>query len=729
VYRQDCRHPIGARLCIAIAAVSICCVANSWVALAGEITLLAGANGETMAADGAVAIARFKGPQGIAADRAGNIFVTDGHAIRKVSALGEVTTLAGRAEEWGTTDGLGGTARFNNPQGLAVDAAGNVYVADRDNQCIRKITPSGMTTTLAGSATSSGSADGLGSAARFWRPTALAVGATGIVYVADTRNFTIRRISPAGAVTTLAGRPEPSVRSLREYLTYLKGAGAVQYIDGPASVARFGTIEGIAVDQAGNVFVADYTNHVIRKISAAGVVSTVAGRAGAVGSVDGTGADARFFYPSGIAADLNGNLYVADSHAGIVRRISPSGVVTTIAGLANQLGNVDGRGSDARFYALHALALDQQGKVLLTDYASLPGSSSTSGYYEPPGPSGTVRRIDVAGNVSTIAGRATEAEGSIDGAANVARFKDASGIAVGARGTLLVTDLKAGTIRRIDAAGEVTTTAGKADVHGQQDGPGADARFRQPTNIAVDSTGVVYVTDPVASVVRRISPDGIVTTWAGRADVKGSADGPGSVARFRTPTGIAVDKYGTVFISDEWDDVIRRITPTGEVSTFAGRAGQRGSADGPVDVARFNVPAGLAVDALGNLYVCDFGNRTIRKITPQGQVSTAAGKAGTREPAADGTGPAARFSSPLGVAADRLGNLYVADAYTVRRITPAGVVTTIAGVSEQPGIKLGRTPGRLDIAEGVAVIDSNTLAVTQGKAVVKITLDSGAAAN
>ena len=693
-------------LSFGLCAVQLCLANASTAMLSGEITLLAGTTGDSAATNGPVASARFEAPQGIAVDRFGNIFISDGHAIRKLSAAGQVTTLAGRVDEWGSTDGAGGVARFNNPQGLAVSAAGNVYVADRDNQTIRKITPAGFVSTLAGSADSTGSSDGIGTAARFFRPSAVAVDASGNVFVADTRNFTLRKISPAGVVTTIAGRAPSIVDS------------EPGYADGPARAARFGFIEGIAVDSAGNVYVADNSSHVIRKLNTRGVVSTVAGQAYAMGSVDDSGARARFFYPSGIAVDATGTLYVADSHARIVRRVSPSGLVTTLAGLADHQEVIDGRGSDARFNSLHALALDQRGNVLVTDFVDLPRSSN-GGYYQAPGPSGVIRRIDTSENVTTIAGRGTAPEGSNDGAANVARFEEATGIAASKAGALYVTDMKAGTIRRISLAGEVTTLAGKDDVHGHRDGPAVDARFNQPTGIAVDDAGAIYVTDPVASVVRRIGTDGVVTTWAGSPGIRGAADGIGAAARFHTPWGIAVDKHGNVFVSDEWEDVIRMITPAGQVTTLAGRAGQHGSADGPGNMARFDVPGGLTLDPSGNLYVCDYGNRAIRKITPQGLVSTVAERAGLRG-ILDRIGHGARFDNPTAIAVDDLGNLYVADAYTVRRVTPAGVVTTIAGVPDQPGLKLGPTPGRLNSVGGLALIDSRTLALTQGQSVVKI---------
>ena len=153
-----------------------------------------------------------------------------------------------------------------------------------------------------------------------------------------------------------------------------------------------------------------------------------------------------------------------------------------------------------------------------------------------------------------------------------------------------------------------------------------------------------------------------------------------------------------MFVSDGWDGVIRRITPAGDVTTYAGKSGQRGSADGPIQMARFNTPGGIAVDAAGNLYVCDYGNRTIRRITPQGSGSTVAGSAQpmgkeNMRPVRDGAGTAARFDSPLAIASDERGNLFVVDAYTIRRITLAGVVSTIAGKPDQRGIKLGKTQG------------------------------------
>jgi sugar lactone lactonase YvrE len=669
----------------------------------GQLSLIAGDLGAAGGVDGPITTARFTALAGVTVDGQGNVYVSDGHAVRKISTDGVVTTLAGVASEWGDADGAGATARFNSPQGLATDAAGNVYVADRDNQAIRKITPDGMVSTLAGSSSSMGADDGSGVRARFFRPCGVAVDGAGNVFVADTRNYTVRKISPAGVVSTLAGRADE--------------AGSA---NGPASSARFASPQGIAVDAAGNVYVTDFDSHAIRKISTSGVVTTLAGSS--MGSADGNGASAQFAYPTGLAIDRDGNLYVADSHSLTVRKITPGGLVTTVAGLADHPGTADGPAATARFNSVHAVAVDRSGNIYATDDAYVQSAGATR--YVKPGPSATVRRIDARGVVSTIAGHRSDLDPSPDGVGAAARFESPSGIVVDRAGTMFVTDATAGTVRRITAAGEVTTFAGKAGATGHSDGLRSDARFDQPTGIALDSAGTLFLTDPVTAVIRKITREGLVSTFAGYAGTKGSADGVGAAARFNAPTGIAVDDHGNLYVTDEWANTIRRITSAGDVTTLAGRAGERGSMDGLADRARFVVPAGITVDRTGNVYVCDYGNRTIRKITQGGDVSTLAGRAG-RQGSADGIGPAAEFTGPLAIAADDAGNLYVSDGNTIRRVTPAGVVTTVAGAPDEAGVKLGNLPGRLENTSGIALIDANTLAVTERYSVLKIVLTPG----
>ena len=300
-------------------------------------------------ADGTNITARFHFPSGVALDGVGNVYVADtyNNSIRKITPAGVVTTLAGGTS--GGADGTGSAAQFRGPTGVAVDSSDNVYVADKSNHTIRKITPSGVVTTLAGLAEYRGNADGTGSVARFWYPTGVAVDDQDHIYVADTSNDAIRKITPGGVVATLAG-----------------GTGGSA--DGVGTSAQFSDPTGVAVDGAGNVYVADYYNSTIRKVTAGGTVTTVAGLAEVTGSADGTGSNARFHYPSDVAVDEMGVVYVADVANQLIRRVATNGSVTTLAGLAGVSGAADGTGPDARFDAPTGVAVDSTGNLLVADY-------------------------------------------------------------------------------------------------------------------------------------------------------------------------------------------------------------------------------------------------------------------------------------------------------------------------------------------------------------------------
>ncbi len=291
-------------------------------------------------------------PAGIARDGSGNLYVADAasNTIRKVDSAGAVSTLAGAPGTVGSQDAAGADARFNQPTGVAVDSAGNVYVADSGNATIRKITPGGGVTTLAGSPSGRGSADGAGSAALFSQPGGIAVDNAGTVYVTDALNATIRKITPNGTVSTLAG-----------------AAGSRGEADGPGPTARFNFPTGVAVDAAGNLYVADTYNATIRKIGPDGTVSTVAGSAGITGAVDLTGLNALFDQPFGVAVDAAGNVYVADTGNSTIRRIAPGGAVSTLAGIGGIAGLAEGAGDHALFNQPRGLVGDGAGNLYVAD--------------------------------------------------------------------------------------------------------------------------------------------------------------------------------------------------------------------------------------------------------------------------------------------------------------------------------------------------------------------------
>lgn len=311
--------------------------------------------------------------------------------------------------------------------------------------------------------------------------------------------------------------------------------------------------------------------------------------------------------------------------------------------------------------------------------------------------------------------------GSADGTGSAARFNNPEGIAADGAGNLYVAERASSTVRKVTMQGVVTTLAGATGAEGSTDGTGAAARFRNPSRLEADQSGNVFVTDLGNSTIRKITPSGVVTTVAGTVGVCGTADGTGTAAQFCQPQGIAIDTSGNLFVTDTGNHTVRKIDTAGVVTTVAGAAGVCGSADGLATAAQFCQPQDIAVDKLGNLYVADTANSTVRKITAAGVVSTLAGRAGECG-TADGSGAAARFCLENGIAVDKAGNLFVADTgnSTVRKITPSGVVSTVAGVAGNSGNVLGPLPGGLDHPLGITVIDTDTLAVTSHNIVLKL---------
>ncbi len=302
----------------------------------------------------------ISGAAALAVDTAGNLYVVDKTdcTIQRITPGGMVTTLAGSSGVKGSADGVGSSATFNTPEGIAVDSGGTVYVADTGNSTIRMVTAAGVVSTLAGSAGVTGSADGTGPAATFNNPFGIAVDMNGNLYIADTNNSTIRVIHPGGVVTTLAGNPRSSGNA-----------------DGTGHAAQFAVPQGVSVDVGGTVYVADTFNDTIRKITPDGQVTTLAGNAGTpgaanggvAGSTDGTGVAALFNQPDGVVASSDGNVYIADTGNSTMRKITPSGVVTTIAGVPGMRGASDGTGSTALFSSPAGTAMDAGGVLFVAD--------------------------------------------------------------------------------------------------------------------------------------------------------------------------------------------------------------------------------------------------------------------------------------------------------------------------------------------------------------------------
>jgi DNA-binding beta-propeller fold protein YncE len=622
--------------------------------VARGLSLLAGDLGGPGSRDGEAAGASFHSPAGLALDRAGNLIVADTYnaTIRRITPEGRVTTLAGQSGQEGTRDGSGPEARFREPSGVAVDAAtGVIYVADAGNHAIRALAPDGQVTTFAGAAGQRGVADGAGAAARFDRPQGVAVGTDGTVYVADTNNQTIRRISAKdGTVTTLAG-----------------AAGLWGFQDGPGTSASFGAPWAVAVDAAQNLYVADTFNHAIRKITA-GMVTTVAGEHGEDGCLDGDVATARFNYPMGVLCLDDGTLLVCDSGNGRIRTLRGREVGT--------YGGVDSLKSP------EGMAMDPAGHLYVAD---------TSHH--------AIRRFDPGRAMTPWAGGPLEGRRA---------FGEASKIVVDPiTGEGFVADGERGQLRRLSVEGRLRILELQ----------GASA-LKGVGGLALDGQGTLFAANHSTGAILKITASGAVTTLAGPEGGMDCGE-PGSIVR---PLDLALDSGGNLYVTDADDDTVKKVTPEGTVTCLAGTPGTPGHRDGRGEEAKFVMPSGIVVTTGDQIIVVDQGSHTIRKISPTGFVTTLAGKPG--EPGGvDGVGDAARFNHPQGVAADAYGNLFVADSGNgaVRKITPEGLVTTVAGVLGQPGARMGPLPGGLSQPTSVAVTPAGDLLVVCANGLVQVT--------
>lgn len=618
------------------------------VGKAESVAALAGASGGPGFFDGSPTDpVRFDSPSGVAVigtDR----FVADtaNHVIRKIDAAGNVTTFAGTFGVAGADDGTGAASRFDSPTGITASGTA-LFVCDTGNHTIRRISSGAVVTTLAGTPGVPGATDNVSGPGNvlFSSPRGIASNGASVLYVADTGNHTIRRLSLSGSTTTFAGL-----------------AGVAGSADGLGAAARFSAPEGVALIGTGLLYVADTGNHIIRRLvvtASFGDVTTLAGTAGTPGSADGTGTLARFRSPSGMASDGN-TLFLCDTGNHTIRNVTQSGTVTTPAGFGGTSGFSDGSGPASLFRGPVGIGTAEGGGSLF--FVADTGNHA-------------VRRVTSGGTVTTVGGNPPQA-GVADGSGSTARFTGPAAVAV-IGDNVFVADTGNHSIRRVTSGGTVTTLAGASGTEGAADGTGTAARFRFPGGIAVLG-GDLYVADSGNHTIRKVTTNGIVTTIAGTSGTTGSADGTGTAARFSNPQGI-VALAGDLYVVDTGNNTIRKVTTAGVVTTLAGTAGTPGSADGTGGSARFDAPVGIA--AIGtNLYVADTGNHTIRRVaTPSGQVATFAGAAG--QPGfADSQGDQARFSSPDGIAAvDSV--LYVADRgnHAVRRVSTVRSVTTFAG--------------------------------------------------
>jgi hypothetical protein len=606
--------------------------------------------------DAQTTTARFNSPRGLAIDRSGNMYVSDAgsHTIRKINISGFVSTIAGTLNKAGGDDGQGTAGLFSIPGDIVLDTQGNLYVADMN--VIRKITPNGTVTSLAGQMYANGGVDGAGSTARFGYMLGLGIDSSDNILVADFFNHQIRRVTPSGIVTTLAGRAEAgtavdgpvasasfsrptdvvqdtagniyvvdgglnygtgkggsaTIRKISSagFVSTIAGAnGQFGTVDGIGSTARFQDPTSIILDVTGNLIVSEHFGATVRKVNAAGGVTTIAGVGSqdpmhpvinSKGGNDGQGTSATFNGPSGMAIDASGNLFVVDTGNHNIRKISPTSALTTYAGPQPDYGYINGTGGTARFLSARSIVSDPSGNTYVAD----------SGNH-------VIRKVTSSGVVTTLAG--TGQCGYRDGPDTTAQFCNPIGITLDLQGNLYVG--ASGVVRKITPTGQVSSLAGRYNIYGDTDGQGPDAILGSTNALVSDPNGNIYVGS--WGKIKKITPAGVVSTFAGNPTLATQADGQGTSAGFGQITALTMDSFGNIYLGD--NQALRKVSPTGMVTTIAGQLNQIPSAiaDGQGATAKFSEIRALTIDSLGNLYASD--KSLIRKINGSALVTTILG--------------------------------------------------------------------------------------------------------
>ena len=596
--------------------------------------------------------AQLDQPVDVAVDDAGNLYIADrnNHRVRRVAPSGIVTTIAGTGERgFGGDGGSALQAQLARPWGVAVDGSGNVYIADTGNSRIRRVDASGTITTVAGTGERGFGGDG-GSAlqAQLALPYGVAADGSGNLYIADTFNSRIRRVDSKGTITTVAGTGE-------------RGFGGD---GGSALQAQLALPYDVAVDGSGNLYIADGTNNRVRRVDASGTITTVAGTGeDSFGGDGGPALQAQLARPLGLAADGSGNLYIASPIDHRIRRVDSTGTISTIAG--TDVSGFSGDGGPAVHAWLSTptgVAVDGSGNLYIAD-----------------GSNNRVRRVDASGTITTVAGGSASGTG---GPAVQAQLNSPSGVEVDSAGNIYIADEGNERVHRVDPAGTITTIAGTGEPsYSGDDGPAVRARVSAPTDVAVDGAGNIYIADGGNNRIRLVDRAGTITTVAGGGNAHGD-NVPAVQARLAYPSDVALDAAGNLYIADTFNSRVRRVDPSGTITTVAG-TGERGFGGdgGPALQAQLALPYGLALDGSGNLYIADHDNQRIRRVDSTGTITTVVGT-GERSFGGDG-GPAVRaeLADPRGLAVDAAGNLYIADSsnHRIRRVDSTGTIITIAG--------------------------------------------------
>ncbi|MEO6723210.1 MAG: T9SS type A sorting domain-containing protein [Ferruginibacter sp.] len=642
----------------------------------------------TFTGDGYNATSIGLNPVGQAMDAAGNLYIAvpDRHVVVKLSTAGIYSTVAGTGIYGFKGDGGPATsALLKNPWKVAVDGSGNIYIADNYDHRIRKVSSSGIITTIAGNGAPGFSGDGgPATAAKINGAVAVEVDGSGNLFIADYVNRRVRKITPAGIISTVAGNG-------------VSGRGGD---NGPAKSAQLGYVSAIALNSAGEIFIGDNTFGIVRKVDANGIITTVAGTGTYGFSGDGGLATvAKFNAINGVAVDRSGNIFIADTYNNRIRKVNTSGIVTTLAGTGGTGFTGDGKAATtADIKAPRNVAVDNAGNVLISSNFR-------------------VRQVTVStGIINTIAGNGSGGYCGDNGPVTKSQIYHPVGVAADGSGNIYIVDRENCRIRKVNSAGVITTVAGSGSPGFSGDGGAANlARLNLPTSVAVDRSGNLFITDYGNNRIRKVATNGIITTIAGLSGGGGwTGDGLASAAKLWGPDGITTDAAGDVYFADQYNNRIRKITTTGTIITVAGKGTQGFAGDnGPALLASLYWPNGVTVDKSGNVFFTDRRNNRVRKVSTAGIITTVAGNGGQ---AYNGDGKSALLAGldPASVAVDPAGNIFISDNKNerIRRVNTSGMISTLAGKGATFGDGGISTDAQVHTPNGIGTDPSGNLYVS-----------------
>ena len=610
----------------------------------GIATIIAGNGIGSFSGDGGAATnASLTGPSAVILDSVGNLLIADSGncRIRKVGTNGIITTMAGKGIPFYSGDnGAATNAAINNPVGLTLDTNGNLFIADSQNNRVRKVAVNGTITTVAGNGTAGFNADNIpatGSELNY--PTGVAVDVTNNLFIADYSNQRIRKVNALGTISTVAGT----------------GSSGYSGDGGSPTSAKINSPSGVVLDAAHNLFIVDYGNQCIRKVGTNGIITTVAGTGTNGFSGDGGSAtNANLSSPQGLAVDGTGNYYIADSGNNRVRKVGTNGIIATVAGRALNDGDF---ATNATLNVVYGAACDVRGNLYIADTSN-----------------NRIRKVDTNGVITTFAGNGFPAYSGDGGAATNASLKQPTAIVLDALGNAFIAERGNYRIRKVDTNGNITTVVGNGTYGYAGDGGLAvNANIAWVFSVAVDATGNLYLADNNFNRIRRVDTNGYITTVAGTRSFGFSGDGGAATnAKIAYPRGVTLDPAGNLYIADYFNYRIRKVDTNGNISTVAGIGSYGYSGDGGAATnASINNPTMVTADSAGNIYIADAYNQVIRKVNTNGIISTIAGNGVVGFAGDGGMGNNASMADPNGVAVDGVGNVYISDTGNnrIRKLT------------------------------------------------------------